>query len=287
MGGERTSAATLDVVERHNARWARGDFAGVAALYAAHMQFVDHFCGRRSAGEALRAHVRGMLERSQLGTLQYLDRPRVDGEWAFLRYAERMRAADGSALLHFTACDAVRMQGGLIVEINEYALPVTPAPRRSVGKGQTEVGGGGAAKIGLSPRALGFLLKDLEQYLVAHRPFLDPALSLSDVAAATGYTRNQISCALNQGLGQGFHEYVNGARIRRMLAAGLDRGALIAQAREAGFRSTSTFYARRRPTPGTHPTRTRPGARRASSRSCRHGGSSSHRAAASPAACRG
>lgn len=228
------SAATLSLVERHNACWAQGDIAGIEALYHPDMVFIDHFTGNRYTGTALREHIRDIIARSSLDTLEYLDRPRVDGDTVFLRYCEVIRAANGDVLLSVSACDSVRIADDRIIEINEYALPMQKAdqPRRKHTAG---------SKIGLSPRALGYLLKDLSIYFEQQQPYLEPGLSLSDVARVSGYTRNQISYALNQGLGLTFYQYLNRARIRHVLASD-SATSIVERAKFAGFRSTSTFY---------------------------------------------
>lgn len=244
MPSPNANQETLRVVTLHNARWAAGDVAGVLALYHPAMRFVEHFSGRCYEGEVLREHVRSVLERSALDTLEYLDRPRIDHDMAFLRYREVMRSVDGSELLSFSACDAVRVSQGLIVEIDEYALlqPTTAKTSRSAS----------AQKIGLGPRALGRLLADLSQYFERDRPFLDANLSLQTVADACGYTRNQISYALNHGMGLTFYQYLNRARIRHVLASDPTLGVL-ERARVAGFRSVSTFYAAYRAETGQTP----------------------------------
>lgn len=247
MPADALSANTLRVVERHNACWARGDISAIEALYHPDMVFIDHFSGASYQGPALREHVRTIIARSALDTLEYLDRPRVDGDMAFLRYREVIRSADGDALLSFSACDAVRVAGDMIIEINEYALPLqhSPLPSRRAPAAQ---------KIGLSPRALGYLLNDLAIYFEQQRPYLEPGLSLQEVARASGYTRNQISFALNHGLGMSFYQYLNRARIRHVLASDAS-GSILERARAAGFRSTSTFYTAFRAVTGHAPGR--------------------------------
>jgi len=270
---------TLLTVERHNAAWARGDVAAVLALYHPDMQWVDHFAGTRYQGAALHQHIRTTLERSALELLRYQDRVRVDGDTAFLRYEETVRRPGGAALMRYSACDWVRVQDGLIVEIHEYALPMAPRPpsRQST---TTQTGqdaktdttadatpSHAASKIGLSPRALGFLLNDLAEYFMHGQAYLQAGLSLQQVATATGYTRNQISYALNQGLGLSFYRYLGELRVRHLLQHGppprcRDMEEL---AQALGFRSLSALYSNFRRVAGQTPAQwwaqhTRPGA---------------------------
>jgi AraC-like DNA-binding protein len=87
------------------------------------------------------------------------------------------------------------------------------------------------------------------------KPYLKPALSLQDVAKATGYSRNQISFALNHALGTTFYAFINRARIEYILLvnADLKAGGVQHLAESAGFRSVSTFYAAFRSVTGKSP----------------------------------
>jgi hypothetical protein len=60
------------------------------------------------------------------------------------------------------------------------------------------------SRLGLSARQVGALANDLQQYVEQTKPYLDPWLDLSHVAASTGYTRNQISFFLHQVRGKRF-----------------------------------------------------------------------------------
>lgn len=239
---------TRATVELHNKRWAQGDVAGLFALYHRDMLFTDHYSGKTYQGEALREHVSEVIRRSALDSLVYSDSVRVDGDTAFLQYTETIRSADGSALLTIRACDAVRVQRRLIVDIQEYAIPV-----------QVEAIKGdplrGAGKIGLTARDIGYLLNDLSTYMERDKPYLKPALSLHDVAKATGYSRNQISFALNHASGTTFYAFINRARIEYILRINADLKAQGVQhlAESAGFRSISTFYAAFKAVTGKRP----------------------------------
>lgn len=66
----------------------------------------------------------------------------------------------------------MRVRDGLIVEIHEYALLQQTPGRRQTGPHRP-----GANRIGLSPRAMGFLLRDLHSYFDQEQAFLQPGLS--------------------------------------------------------------------------------------------------------------
>ena len=74
------------------------------------------------------------------------------------------------------------------------------------------------SRLGLSARQVGALANDLQQYFEQTKPYLDPRLDLSHVAASTGYTRNQISFFLNQVRGQTFYTLLNQLRLDEALS---------------------------------------------------------------------
>lgn len=229
----------LHTVNAHNDAWGRGDVGQVLALYHPDMVFHDHAAGVCYTGSALREHVRSVIRRSSLHTLVYEDRPRVDGDTVFLRYRETVRAPDGNEWLSFSACDCVRVQDGLIVAIHEYAILQQRSPERRPRTGRSEAG-----RIGLSPRAMGFLLRDLQAYFDQGQAYLQPGLSLQQVASDTGYTRNQISYALNHALGETFYRHLGRARVRHALQnpEPLRQLSMVELARSLGFRSVTGLY---------------------------------------------
>lgn len=233
------SAQTLAVVQAYNAAWAQADVDAVLVCCAPDLEFHDHAAGQCHRGTAAVQHVRGLLARSVLEAMRYQDRVRVDGDVAVLRYRETVRSSKGQVLLSFSACDWLRVDDGLIVEVHEYALleraaatSEAPAPRSA------------SRRLGLSPRTIAHLLADLHSYFDAQQPFLSVGLSLHGVATATGYTRNQISHALNQALGLSFYEFVGRARIRHYLDHPGQYAALpVAElAPRLGFRALASFY---------------------------------------------
>lgn len=251
---------TLRVVSAHNAHWAQGDLDALYALYHPDMVFTDHYAGQQYRGDDLHAHVRGIIERSQLDSLRYIDRVRVDQDTATLRYRETIRSATDEVLLSVSACDVVTVAEGLIIAIDEYAIPEAappsrPAPKPTRARAGGARGAAGIDKIGLSARAIGYLLSDLDRWMQSQRPFLNPALSLQEMADATGYTRNQISFALNQFRGVSFFDHVNRVRVDYLLqhVPYPASGGAVAWAESAGFRSVSTFYSAFRAATGLSP----------------------------------
>ncbi|MDT4869703.1 Helix-turn-helix domain protein [compost metagenome] len=143
--------------------------------------------------------------------------------------------------MSFRASEAITVRDGLIWKINEYASLLHEGSRARSGNASRPA----ISRLGLSARQLGFMAQDLQDYFQRQKPFLDPELDLQQVAAATGYSRNQISYLLNQVLGQSFYRYVSQARLQHLLAAlqaGSDLRRVDELAFEAGFNSLSAFY---------------------------------------------
>ncbi|MEZ3257421.1 hypothetical protein AB9L94_24995, partial [Escherichia coli] len=131
---------------------------------------------------------------------------------AFIQY--RLRVTLSGRLASFRASEAITVRDGLIWRINEYASLVHESG------GGAQAGGDGrppASRLGLSAKQLSLLARDLEHYFQQAQPYLDPDLDLTQVANATGYTRNQISYLLNQVLGLSFYQYVNQTRLQHLL----------------------------------------------------------------------
>ncbi|MCY1547374.1 Helix-turn-helix domain protein [compost metagenome] len=143
--------------------------------------------------------------------------------------------------MSFRASEAITVRDGLIWKINEYASLLHEGSRARSGNASRPA----ISRLGLSARQLGFMAQDLQDYFQRQKPFLDPELDLQQVAAATGYSRNQISYLLNQVLGQSFYRYVSQARLQHLLN-GLEQAPATSKiddlAFAAGFNSLSAFY---------------------------------------------
>lgn len=233
------SVVTHALVLRYHQAWHRRDIEAVLALLDPQVEYTDFFQGRSIAPDELRTYLQSSMPATGDENQLYCDRLRVDGDTAFLQYQVTLRGTQG--LVSFRACEALTVHDGYIVRVNEHAALIGQhdAPA-STGNARMAV-----SRLGLSARQLGQLASDIQQYFQQGQPYLNPDLDMPQVAAATGYTRNQISFFLNQVLGCSFYQYLNQLRLRHLLAQleQADSGARIDElAREAGFRSLSTFY---------------------------------------------
>jgi len=82
-------------------------------------------------------------------------------------------------------------------------------------------------------------------FLEEHEAFLNPDLTLKDLAAGTGLTIHGVSEAINNGLGKNFNELINHYRVDRVKKELLDPNnehlSLVAIAYDCGFNSKATF----------------------------------------------
>jgi AraC-like DNA-binding protein/ketosteroid isomerase-like protein len=233
------SADTHALILRYHQAWQRRDIDTLLTLLDPQVEYNDFFQGRRIAPHELREYLLSSMPGQGDETQHYVDRLRVDGDTAFLQYQVTLRGTRG--LVSFQACEALTVRDGRVVRVNEHSLLVG----QHNGEAPQTASRVAPSRLGLSARQLGVLAGDLLQYFQTRQPYLNPDLDMAQVAAATGYTRNQISFFLNQVLGCSFYQHINQLRLRHLLGQ-LENGASATKvddlARAAGFRSLSTFY---------------------------------------------
>ena len=85
----------------------------------------------------------------------------------------------------------------------------------------------------------------IEQFVVADKPFLNPTMTLERFALRAGVSPRNVSLAVNHCSSRNFHEYLNSFRIdesKRLLSDGSQAHlSILAIAEAAGFNSKATF----------------------------------------------
>ncbi|WP_339490522.1 AraC family transcriptional regulator [Pseudomonas sp. EL_65y_Pfl2_R95] len=230
---------TKAVVQHYHQAWKDCDLDAVMALYHPQIEYNDFFQNKAFDFKQLRDYVRGSMPLEPQEVLEHTDRIRFDGDTAFIQYRITLRGGPG--LVSFRSSEAITVRDGLIWRINEYASLIHEQ-RSDQAKADSRPA---TSRLGLSARQLGMLASDLQEYFANTQPYLDPGLSLQQVALATGYSRNQISYLLNQVLGQSFYRYVNHQRLKHLLLA-IEQFEQTAKVDDlvfaAGFNSLSAFY---------------------------------------------
>jgi AraC-like DNA-binding protein len=89
------------------------------------------------------------------------------------------------------------------------------------------------------------LIDRLLLYMETEKPYLDPELTLSDLAKQLGISRSVLSQLINEGVGDNFYNFVNRYRVEQvklfMTNPAMKHFNLLGLALEAGFKSKSTF----------------------------------------------
>lgn len=112
-----------------------------------------------------------------------------------------------------------------------------------------------------APEKLSELMERINGYMITAKAFVNPELSIVDLAEGLEVHPKLVSTTINTVSNQNFNSYVNGFRIEKALKL-LEHGDLEAYSmegigNEVGFKSKSAFYAAFKKETGTTPTRYR------------------------------
>jgi len=112
-------------------------------------------------------------------------------------------------------------------------------------------------KSGLTEKEADELILQLNDYMIANKPYLDENLNLKSLAEAVGTTTHKLSQVLNEQMELTFFEYINKFRIeevkKRLSDSSNQQYTLQAIAFDSGFCSKSTFYTTFRKNTGMTP----------------------------------
>jgi AraC-like DNA-binding protein/ketosteroid isomerase-like protein len=232
-------AATHAVILAYHQAWKQRDLDALMALYDPAIDYHDLLQNRRISHAQLRDYLAASMPVGAEELQTYTERLLIDGDTAVLQYQVTLKGSDG--LVSLNAIEALSVRNGLIFKVNEYAVLVSNATQKPAARERADT----VSRLGLSARQVGALANDLQQYFQQSKAYLNPALDLPQVAAATGYTRNQISFFLNQVRGQSFYSFLNQLRLAEVLEriqADAAPARIDELAQAAGFNSLSTFY---------------------------------------------
>lgn len=88
--------------------------------------------------------------------------------------------------------------------------------------------------------------EDLLRYMREEKPYLDPDLTLQNLAEKLNMTRNHLSQVLNEYCGLKFYDFINSFRVeeaKSMMMRNYLQNNILQTAFDAGFNSKTTFYA--------------------------------------------
>jgi len=129
--------------------------------------------------------------------------------------------------------DAVTATAAAEAEAEFIATEVKPQPQPEADNSKEEM------------QKLEQYARQVEEYLRASEVYVDPNLSLKDVATATGISSKNLSKSINATLGKNFFDLVNGFRIEKskaLLISKKEKGLTLETiAEQCGFNSRITF----------------------------------------------
>jgi len=89
-------------------------------------------------------------------------------------------------------------------------------------------------------------VKKLEGFMQREKPFLEPELTLAQLASKINIPAHYLSQVINEKLNQNFLDYINGHRVEEAKDKLMDDGqkhyTILSIAYDSGFNSKSTFY---------------------------------------------
>ncbi|ULQ50896.1 helix-turn-helix domain-containing protein [Flavihumibacter fluvii] len=119
-------------------------------------------------------------------------------------------------------------QPGEIAEVNQEQPP-TPKYKKS----------------GLNKELVQQLALSLQDHIVQKQPYLEPELTLQQLAQAVKLSANDLSQVINEYFGVNFFDFINGYRVKAIKTAiangELDKKTLLGIALESGFNSKASF----------------------------------------------
>jgi AraC-like DNA-binding protein len=155
--------------------------------------------------------------------------------------------ADGFAG-SYRGAEFMKLSGEAALQITDYyETPKMPRPAKRVRVVAGQSPRHKYAKSGLSADQLEEFKYRLEAIMKSEQTFLRPDLTLPKLAATVNCSVNHLSQVINSGFGMSFFDYLNQHRIEyaRTQLGEYDghNCAILNIAFEAGFNSTSAFYA--------------------------------------------
>ncbi len=99
----------------------------------------------------------------------------------------------------------------------------------------------------LSSDRVQVLSHQLRRFMEEEKPYLEPKVTIGELAQRMGWPVNDLSRVINEGLGQNFYDFINSYRVAEFKELLIDpdnhQYTLLSLAHDAGFNSKSTFNA--------------------------------------------
>jgi len=235
-----------DFVASYIDAWNHHDAGAVADHLAMGGTYCDMPFQRQLARAELIAHLKEYFAQHNSRYQLIGEILRGENSIAFQYRACPVECSDDAA--GWTGAEFVTMQGDAARRIEDYyrspdiesaTQAMAPLPGRQRVQRY--------AKSGLDDEGLREVMACLADLMNANQLYLEPDLSLPQLAERMECSVNHLSQAINAGFGVSFYDYVNGYRVRQaadILCCGdTASNGILDVALAVGFNSTSTFYA--------------------------------------------
>jgi AraC-like DNA-binding protein len=233
---------SADFVASYLDAWNERDADAVADHLADGGTYCDMPTQRQLSGNELIAHLREYFSRDHC---QYqLVGDILVGENS-IAFQYRALPEEDSGQRPWTGAEFVTFEGDSVVRIEDYyRSPELDAATGQGGRWQRRVQR--YAKSGLDDAALKDCMHRLSALMNDQHCYLEPNLTLPQLAERMDCSVNHLSQVINAGFGMSFYDYINGYRVRRaeQLLGASESGsqAILDVALAVGFNSSSTFY---------------------------------------------
>ena len=136
----------------------------------------------------------------------------------------------------------------LIFSLSVFALGYKGILQKELFQKEDEIRPGNMAALASETtenRADEKIIRRLLDYMEEKKPYLDPELTLSNLAKDLNISRSQLSILINAGIGDNFYDFINKYRVEQvkklMTDPQMKNFNMLGIALEAGFKSKSTF----------------------------------------------
>lgn len=250
-----------DFVASYFDAWNHRDADAVADHLSKNGTYCDVPFQRQLAGSELIAYLRDYFARDNCR--YQLVGEILTGENS-IAFQYRACPENGSSNAAWTGAEFVNLKGDAAVRIEDYYRSQDLESTRQDGdrphwKQRVQR----YAKSGLDDEALRDVMARLSDLMSADQSYLEPDLTLPQLAEQMGCSVNHLSQVINAGFGVNFYDYVNGYRVRRaaelLVSGDADSRAILDIALAVGFNSSSTFYCAFKKVTGQTPAQYRKG----------------------------
>ncbi len=237
-----------EFVARYIDAWNQHDAQAIANTLSATGKYMDLPVHTEMSREELIVHLEEVFQ-EEIWHYELVGEVCSGGDTVAFQYKAYPRDGSGDDDSWYGA-EFITLRSGTAEEIvdhyqqHEHENPVTPLAGVATSSGDSSVQR--YAKSGLGNAAMEELKQKLHELMDGDRLYLEPNLTLPELAARLGSSVNHLSQVINAGFGMSFFDYLNKYRVEedmRVLGDESDKDrTVLSVALQVGFNSTSTFY---------------------------------------------